>query len=357
MIKTVDLREYKDSLKHLAFKPEDSLGRRFERDQDSRYGSVLDPFLIDREKIRLSKSYRRLSGVTQVFPPSLHSFVRNRSSHTNDVVDVACIIATILGLNVYLVEAMAYGHDIGQTPYGHSGEKYISINTKRQFFHNFMSVVTAQFVERKGFGLNLTFETLSGILHHSRGAGELMISKNSNQEETLVMYADKIAYTFSDLNDAIRTGFLKRKDVPSFAYFFGENQRERVFKAITELLKESSQVGSVSFSLSETAKTFAILKNWMYKNVYFKVNDVYNKRIFEKMDKCLEVVDKKFNSSKYLALSLMTDNEVDLISSVELNGDFSKLPFLELFSPVYDSEINIFDADLNTSLFKREYLY
>ncbi len=352
----LNLLEYKNSLEHLAFKPENSLGRRFNVDQDSPYGNVLDPFLIDREKIRLSKSYRRLPHITQVLSPTIHHFVRNRSSHTNDVMNVASVVAHISGLNVYLSEAMASLHDVGQTPYGHSGEKYISLRTGKDFHHYVMSVIVAQFIERKGLGLNLTYETLLGALNHSRGPGQLFISKDSIQEEILVMYADKIAYTFSDLNDALRTEIVRRNNIPTFAYYFGENQRERVYRAIYELLKESKEVGSISFANGEAAEQFAKLRDWMFQNVYFKVNDIHEKKIFEKLDKCMDLLNGRFQTSQYLALCLMTDEEVNLVSSASLNGGFSKLPFLELFSPIFDSEIDIFNADLDPNLFKKEYL-
>jgi len=103
---------YIGPLSKVAFDSEHSLGRRFDGDSDLVY-KFLDPFFLDREKIRLSKSYRRLADKTQVFPPDLHSNVRNRLIHTNDVVNLASILANVLGLNVYLAEAIAYGHDIG----------------------------------------------------------------------------------------------------------------------------------------------------------------------------------------------------------------------------------------------------
>ena len=140
---------FKGSLSDKAFISSKSIGRRFNNDNDLMY-DFLDPFFLDREKIRLSKSYRRLADKTQVFPTDLHSNVRNRLIHTNDVVNLASLFANILGLNVYLAEAIAYGHDIGHTPFGHLGERLICDLSKKEFTHNVMSVVVAQKVERKG---------------------------------------------------------------------------------------------------------------------------------------------------------------------------------------------------------------
>jgi dGTPase len=140
--------DYKGSLSSMAFNSNNSLGRRYKNDMDSVY-NFLDPFFLDREKIRLSKSYRRLADKTQVFPLNLYinSHIRNRLIHTNDVVNLSAIFSNILGLNVYLSEAIAYGHDIGHTPFGHLGERLIQNLSGKNFTHYVMSVVIAQKID------------------------------------------------------------------------------------------------------------------------------------------------------------------------------------------------------------------
>ena len=351
---------YKGSLKSLAFNPNNSLGRRFYDDPDSVY-KMLDLFFLDREKIRLSKSYRRLARKTQVFPPSLHANVRNRLIHTNDVVNLSSIFANILGLNVNLAEAIAYGHDIGHTPFGHLGERLIRSLSNKNFAHNVMSVVVAQKVERSGNGLNLTYETLEGILNHSRGSGEMKINSGVTEEATLVMFADKIAYTFSDLNDAIKVGFLKEESLPETARYFGKSQRERIINVTYNLVMESSEEGKVSFSKTECSKQFGNLKKWMYENVYFLLDkQIYRNDVFEEMKKISYFIEKKFNGNidPYLSIACMTDEEVMSLLEDINNGNTGKFNygFNEIIKNFSGKKIDIFDADLHKKDFSRKNL-
>ncbi len=353
-----DFELYKGSLSHLALKVEDSLGRRYKDDPDECYFGVINPFLIDREKIRNGKFYRRLENKTQVFPPSAHSNIRNRLIHTNDVVSLSAINAEILGLNVYLAEAMSYGHDIGHTPMGHTGEKFIRLKSGKSFAHSIMSVIVAQYIERKGFGLNLTYETLEGMYNHSRGAGTMTISKNVSQEATLVMYSDKIAYTFSDINDAVRVGFIKEDELPTLFYDFGKNQRERNAKASYELIKESSEEGKISFEKSDYSSKFEELKKWMYKNVYFKLNEQIENNLFNRLEVSLSLIKNKFEIDPYLALACMTNDEVNFLSSNKnlQYSNLNNLGFVEIINNLKSKDINIFDLDLNPFDFHHEYL-
>jgi len=354
-----NLSDYKGSLKSLAFKPKNSLGRRFYDDSDLLY-MTLDPFLRDREKIRLGKFYRRLDK-TQVFPPELHSNIRNRLIHTNDVVNLAAMYSNVLGLNQYLAEAIAYVHDIGHTPFGHLGETLISELSGKKFAHSIMSVIVAQKIERKGKGLNLTYETLEGALHHSRGNGELNTNPDISEEATLCMYCDKIAYTFSDLNDSIKVGFLKEESLPQVAYFFGKDQRERIANVSFELIKESSEERKVSFSKSESAHKFAELKNWMYENVYFKLDKQdYRKNIKDEMKKIILFINEKFSGQidPYLAICCMTDSEVKNLSK-DIDSNNTKnfnYGFFEIVNNFYGKKIDIFNPDLNKSDFLKKYL-
>ncbi|MFA6524615.1 MAG: HD domain-containing protein [Candidatus Paceibacterota bacterium] len=352
--------EYEGSLKDIAFKQENSLGRRFSFDDDFKI-KTFTPYYSDKQKLILSKSYRRLARKTQVFPPSIHSNVRNRLIHTNEVMSFSSQIANILGLNTDLTEAIAYGHDIGHTPFGHLGERMIKKISDRNFAHNVMSVVVAQKIERSGDGLNLTYETLEGILNHSRGSNEMNINLNISEEATLVMYADKIAYTFSDLNDAIKVGFLKEDSLPEIAKYFGKNQRERMFNVAYNLIMESSEEGKVSFSKSSCAIVFTELKNWMYKNVYFNLDkQYYRKNLLKELEKIFNFIEKRFNGNinSYLAIACMTDDEViNLLEDIRCHKTKNfNYGFNEIIKHFSGKKINIFDADLHKEDFSRKNL-
>lgn len=348
---------FKGSLSKKAFISSKSLGRRFDNDIDLNY-DFLDPFFLDREKIRLSKSYRRLADKTQVFPPDLHSNVRNRLIHTNDVVNLASLISSILGLNVYLSEAIAYGHDIGHTPFGHLGERLISDLSGKKFAHHVMSVVVSQKIERKGLGLNLSYETLEGILNHSRGGGDMNINDRVTEESNLVMFSDKIAYTFSDLNDAIRVGYINEAKLPKIIKHFGKTQRERILNVSHDLIVESSEEGKISFSKSETSKKFSELRNWMYENVYFVLDvEDYRVQIYNELKAISLFIADHYEGkiNPYLAISCMTDSEVRKFSSHLNNGgvnDFN-YGFIEIINNLLGKEINIFNPDLNKIDFKK----
>ena len=347
---------FKGSLSNKAFISSNSLGRRFDNDIDLAY-DFLDPFFLDREKIRLSKSYRRLADKTQVFPPDLHSNVRNRLIHTNDVVNLASLLASILGLNVYLSESIAYGHDIGHTPFGHLGERLICDLSGKKFSHHVISVVVAQKIERKGLGLNLSYETLEGILNHSRGSGDMNINNIATEESNLVMFSDKIAYTFSDLNDAIRIGYINESKFPKIVKYFGKNQRERILNVSYDLIKESSEEGKISFSKSETSKKFSELRNWMYEKVYLILDgEDYKNQIYNDLKNISLFVTDHYEGkvNPYLAISCMTDNEVRKFSSHLNNGgikDFN-YGFIEIINSLLGREINIFNPDLEKKDFK-----
>lgn len=361
-----DFLKYQGALSHLAFDPAKSLGRRYENDAEiALYGNVFDPFRLDMEKIRSSKILRRLANKTQVFPPDKHPNIRNRLIHTNDMFSVSVMSSDILGLNTNLAGAIALDHDVGHTAYGHLGERTISKISKKDFSHAVMSVVCSQFIERSGRGLNLSYEVLEGVLHHTRGGGEMSVSKSVSAEASLVMFSDKIAYTSADLNDAIRVGYISRGDVPKeLLECFGNNQREMVAKIISALVKESAENGFVSFSKSEEAILFSELREWMYQNIYYRLDvEDYRESVMLDLRETGEFFDnspllKPFD--KYLPLALMTDVEADafkksnrkikIFSPSEQRTEFG---FAEIIDRLpKDRTINIFNPDLKKEDFK-----
>lgn len=356
-----NFEKYRGALKHLAFDSKASRGRRNDKDEEiNLYGNIFDPFQLDIEKIRLGKFYRRLYGKTQVFPPDKHANIRNRQIHTLEVVSVAGFLASFLGLNKYLAEAIAYGHDIGHTPFGHLGERAISEICAIKFKHATMGIVVAQKLERGGKGLNLCYETLEGMLNHSRGGKEMVFSNGISSEASLVMISDKIAYTYSDLNDAFKVGYFSKIKFPEkLASYFGTSQRERIAKTCLGLIKESAEKGEMSFSTSDEAKNFIELRNWMYENLYHKL-DVEEERL-EKKEHLFKIWEH-INQNSYfsdkgvsadLAISIMTDNEA--LNFFKTNShEKERVGYLEIINNLKKKniELNIFQHDLNVKDFK-----
>ncbi|MDD5340905.1 MAG: HD domain-containing protein [Patescibacteria group bacterium] len=311
------LKKFQGALAHLAFDPGKSRGRlgcscagpkRF--DDDDFLSKNVNLFQVDIVKILNSKALRRASGKTQVFPIPNNPHIRTRQLHTLEVAAVAIPIASILGLNVELCEAIAYGHDIGHAPFGHFGERYITEKSNKPFLHAVSSAIVAQRIERKGSGLNLCFETLQGILTHS-GTRDFGVKFNQAlpQEYLTVKLADKIAFTFSDYNDAERVGMITEPN-DSGIFSLGDYQRVRVAKCIEAAVIESAEKGHVSFKESKAAKKFMKLREWLFEKVYLPINfDV--QRAY--LDRLLDFLTKDSHfegCDPFLLISLMTDQEV-----------------------------------------------
>lgn len=171
-------------------------------DEDAFIMNFGHPYLVDaHQKIFLSKAMRRLSCKTQVLTDHVNAHTRTRASHTYEVMSIAATVARVLGLNENLCLAIAAGHDIGHAPLGHEGEKFISKVTGKKFRHEIFGVVLAQHLERRNRGLNLTHQVLEGMRWHSRGSGDFDPSSNISEESNVVMFADKLAYIWADVND------------------------------------------------------------------------------------------------------------------------------------------------------------
>lgn len=301
-----------------------SVGRRYPETEDCMVGN---DFLNDFTKIIQSKAYRRLNDKTQViFSPS-NSYVRTREVHTNEVIALSISISESLGLNTDLCMAIASGHDIGHTPYGHLGEVVLSELGGKEFKHSVFGVVVAQHIERvqnlistgkEVPGLNLCFETLEGMLNHARGAGELSVNQNLPHEYAVVMFADKIAYTFSDLNDALRYGRLEKNEIPDCASALGSIQRERNNNVISSLVDESNEKGYVSFSKGNVFKDFEKLRKFMYENVYYKVDKKLHKHILERLYEFVSEASEFSGFDPVLVVSLLTDSDINYFGKLLL---------------------------------------
>ncbi len=267
-----------------------------------------DCFGRDIESLLLSKALRRLEWKNQVASSfTTNPNIRTRGTHVKEVVAISMRIARYLGLNVSLAHAIALGHDIGHVPFGHQGEHFLVERLEKKFSHEVFGVVVAQKLERLSqrdnrFGLNLTWETLDGMMRHSgRNFSEIM-----TPEAKIVRYSDKIAYLLADYNDFIRMGWDCSRKVTTIVNWFGRNQRDRTMRIILALCKESVNVGKVSFEDTEPAKRFAELRTEMLKE--------YPRIVEQDVGRFLgPIYDFLENTNKipgWLGIALLTDTEV-----------------------------------------------
>lgn len=278
--------------------------RQFSTDQDSL--QMTDDFVSDEAKLLSSKGYRRLPFKTQVITLPLNIHIRNRQTHVMEVVADAVVMADILGLNANLVRSIAIGHDIGHVPGGHPGEHYIAKAMGRKFCHEVMGPIIAQKIERRGEGLNLTFETLDGMMRHSGNTAR----EGMTQEAWIVRFADKMAYIFADLNDMRRFGYPIPADVLALEAEFGRSQRERTSTAQAALIVESAQAGKVSFMHSEWSSKFDTLRGLMM-SLYVRITEQDLERV---IDRILNFLELTGISDPFLMYSLMTDRDLEYLS-------------------------------------------
>lgn len=323
------IEEYRGCLKHLAFQDQATIGRQKNRGTVPIIEKILeksDPYLADQIKIAGSKAFRRLPNKTQVFVDPSSTYVRDRASHTKEVESAAMMIASMTGLNRDLCRAASLGHDLGHPPFGHMGEDILSEEAGRKFEHEKVGVAIAQYIERKGQGLNLSYETLLGIYFHS-GSPELPPGVNLPLECKVVRLADGISYLFADANDIVRLEFPKHEIVNEKANFFGVDHRWRVQNCIAALIQESAEESTLSFTKSETARAFRDFHDWMYREVYKHCDDIRGN-----LCSALRDVKKSIESAPYFAeldpimlLGLMTDNEVLDWVKITRNRPFPKM--------------------------------
>lgn len=331
-----------------------SIGRRYE---DIEVSSIKDPFLDDYTRIITSKAYRRLAYKAQAIVMPENPHVSTRLVHTNEVTALSMRIAGMLGLNQSLCMAIAAGHDLGHTPFGHPGERALSEVTGKKFKHCVNGVVIAQKIERRGKGLNLAYETLEGILYHSRINGPLEIDKEKPDEYSVVMFADKISYLFSDLEDAVRYGHLSEDRVPTSALRLGDNTRARIRKVIGALIEESTQKEFVQFSEGEVFNEFNEFREFMYNEFYYNYDDSFQKNVIVK---AYEFFSKEFpDINPAVAVSLLTDAEASSLGDLVLRNrrlcreQIKDFGVIEIIPYLRDKKIDYTSADLNKADFSK----
>lgn len=249
----LEKREF-EYLSEFATKSAQTLGRKVEEEKSD----MRTDFQRDRDRILHSKAFRRLKHKTQVFLSPFDDHFRTRLTHTLEVSQIGRTIARSLDLNEDLVEAIALGHDLGHTPFGHCGEGVLNELVDGGFYHNIQSVRVVEVLEN----LNLCKETIEGIRTHSWGY------KPTTPEGKVVQLADKIAYINHDIEDSIRAGVISESDLPKDCIeYFSSNQSKRLNKMITEIVNNS--MGKPDISMSEEGWAYTTkLRAWMFENVY-----------------------------------------------------------------------------------------
>jgi len=264
-------------LSKYACKSEDSRGRAvYEKPCDFR-----TDFQRDRDRIIHCNSFRRLKHKTQVFLIPHGDHYRTRLTHTLEVSQISRTVACALGLNEDLTEAIALGHDLGHTPFGHDGERVLNKLMPNGFAHNEQSRRVVEVIERDGRGLNLTFEVVDGIVAH-RGSS----APPTTREGMVVRFCDKIAYINHDIEDAIRGGVIVQSDLPEFPLkTLGETKSERITSLVRSLVENSGE--EILFD-ETTKKAFDELRSFMFERVYRAAPTIAEK------DKAAHIVEYLF---------------------------------------------------------------
>lgn len=254
-----------------------SKGRQKEEEQCD----IRPVFQRDRDRILHSKSFRRLKDKTQVFLTPEGDHYRTRLTHTLEVSQNARTIAKALRLNEDLVEAIALGHDLGHTPFGHAGERALNNICPYGFEHSIQSVRTVDVLEKEGQGLNLTFEVRDGILNHQTEGNPLTL------EGKIVRFSDKIAYIHHDMDDAIRANILKEEDVPrDIGAVIGYTTGVRLDHFIHDIVTASWGKDDIIMS-QEVAEALKKLRSFMFERVYTNHDAKSEEKKAEKLMKTL----------------------------------------------------------------------
>ncbi len=259
------IREELELLEHKRLNPLAAFADRSKgrpRPEEEREHDVRTCFQRDTDRIVHSKAFRRLMHKTQVFLSPEGDHYRTRMTHTLEVTRISRTITQALGLNEDLAEAIAMGHDLGHTPFGHAGEDALSRCLGQPFRHNEQSLRVVDILERDGQGLNLTHEVRMGILGHT----------GPHIPETLegqvVRRSDQIAYVNHDIDDAIRAGILMDDDIPAqISDVLGQTHSARVNTLVIDAIQTSREAGAVMLS-PEVDKALMDLRSFMFERVY-----------------------------------------------------------------------------------------
>ena len=251
------------------------------REREEPQCDIRPVFQRDRDRILHCKAFRRLKKKTQVFLLPKGDHYRTRLTHTLEVSQNARTIAKALRLNEDLVEAIALGHDLGHTPFGHAGEK--ALNNVYKFSHNIQSVRVVERLEKQGRGLNLTWEVRDGILNHKTAGNPHTL------EGKVLRLSDKIAYIYHDMDDAIRGGILTEADIPpELRKVLGGSCRERLDTMVHDVIINSMDRPEICMS-EPVDRAMHDLRRFMFENVYL------NPKAKGEEDKAVHMIEQLFD--------------------------------------------------------------
>ena len=307
------------------------------RDRKEKECDLRTIFQRDRDRIIHSKSFRRLKHKTQVFLIPEGDHYRTRLTHTLEVSQIARTIAKSLRLNEDLTEAIALGHDLGHTPFGHAGEFVLDKILPQGFEHCFQSVRIVEKLERNGEGLNLTKEVRDGILNH-RTSG-----MPSTLEGKVVRLSDKIAYVNHDIDDAITAKILKESDLPKeVTDVIGNTVRKRIDYLIKDIVYSSYDKNDILMS-NDVEKALKVLRAWLFENLYNN-NNLRNVAELEekKAQHLVEVLYNHFKNNldslpdEYKSLIKKGEDEYQVVADyiAGMTDDYAIHKFNELYVPI-----------------------
>lgn len=289
------------------------------RDIEESSCPVRTAFQLDRDRIVYSNGFRRLKHKTQVFLSPLGDDYRTRLTHTLEVAQMARAMARALFLNEDLAEAIALGHDLGHTPFGHSGETALKEIYSADFSHNEQSLRVVEVLENNGKGLNLTYEVRDGILKHSKGFGKIIPEDPAEMactyEGRIVRIADIMAYLNHDLEDAIRSGVIRANQVPPMCVkMLGQSHSDRATVMIRDLISASEvHDGELRLEMSDDVYAAMLeLRQFLYDNVY---RSARVHKDFEKAKKILSELYSYFLANDHFLEQKLTELKMDRCNS------------------------------------------
>ena len=315
----MNVRERKEALEEATLSPYASLAKNSKgREIPEEQCEIRTCYQRDRDRIIHSKAFRRLEHKTQVFLSPTGDHYRTRLTHTLEVSQISRTIATSLFLNEDLTEAIALGHDLGHTPFGHEGERALA--TKCEFAHEEQSIRIVEILENDGKGLNLTYEVKDGIRNHS------LDKMPSTLEGKIVRFADKIAYIHHDMDDAMRAGILKEEQIPKeITDVLGKTKKERLDFLVKDIIVNSENKNDILMS-DKAFDALSKFRQFMTDNLYFnpickseeskahemllKLYDYYLEHLEELPDEYINLMEKGDTKQRVVTdyISGMTDH-------------------------------------------------
>lgn len=234
-------------------------------------------YQLDRDRILYTAAFRRLKFKTQVFIEPVNDDTRTRLTHTLEVMQISRSVARALGLNEDLTEAITLGHDIGHTPFAHTGESVLDEVTDGGFHHSRQSLRVVDHLAREGEGLNLTREVRDGIVRHSNSGAilheDVTAPEPITREGRIVRLCDTVAYLNHDIEDALKGGYLRPEELPAEPLdVLGEHGGHRIDRSVRDIIVTGRETGEIGMS-DEIREATAELRSFMFDNLYREVGE------------------------------------------------------------------------------------